>query len=88
MSTLSWYAYQQHMKLSTILKEKNKFCQDISISYCLKRQEILNLLDISSIDKTEADSLIVENESLESVDDAPMLIGLQDMKLLLFQKFL
>lgn len=88
MSTLSWYAYQQHMKLSTILKKKNKFYQDISISYCLKRQEILNLLDISSIDKTEADSLIVENESLESVDDAPMLIGLQDMKLLLFQKFL
>ena len=43
--------------------------QDISISYGLNNQEILNLLDASAIDETEADSSIVENGSFESVDD-------------------
>ena len=51
------------------LKRKNKFYKDISIYYGLNSQEILNLSDISAIDETEADSLIVENESFESVDD-------------------
>ena len=35
----------------------------------LERQEILNLPEVSAIDETEGDSLIVENESFESVDD-------------------
>ena len=45
------------------LKRKNKFYKDISTSYGLNSQEILNLLDLSANDETEADSLIVENES-------------------------
>ena len=51
------------------LKRKNKFYKDISISYGLNSQEILNLSDISAIDETEADSFIVKNEIFESVDD-------------------
>ena len=73
MRTLSQYVHQQYMKLSTISKEKKKFYKDISIFYGLNCQEILNLSDISAIaaiGKTEADNLIVENESSESVDDA------------------
>ena len=51
------------------LKRKKKFYKDISISYGLNNQEILNLSDISAIDETEADSFIVKNEIFESVDD-------------------
>ena len=43
------------------LKRKNKFNEDISISYGLNSQEILNLLDVSATDKSAADNLIVEN---------------------------
>ena len=69
------YVYFEPVHLSAIyeafnyLKRKNKFYKDISISYGLNSQEILNLSDISAIDETEAYSLIVENESFESVDD-------------------
>ena len=67
--------YFEPVRLSAIyevldyLKRKNKFYKDISISYGLNSQKILNLSDIPVIVKTEADSLIVENESFESVDD-------------------
>ena len=69
------YVYFEPVRSSEIyealnyLKRKSKFCKDISISYGLNCQEILNLLDASAIDETEADSSIVENESFESVDD-------------------
>ena len=69
MCILSQYVHQQYMKLSTISKEKNKFYKDISISYGLNSKEILNLSNIPAIDETEADRLIVENKSFESVDD-------------------
>ena len=51
------------------LKRKDKFYKNISISYGLNNQEILNLSDILATDEIEADSLIVENDSFESVDD-------------------
>ena len=69
MSNLSQYVHHHYMKLSTISKRKNKFCKDISISYGLNSQKILNLSDIPVIVKIEADSLIVEIGSFESVDD-------------------
>ena len=50
------------------LKRKNKFYKDITISYGLNCQEILNLPHISAIDETEADSLIVENKRFEPAD--------------------
>ena len=46
------------------LKRKNKFYEDISISYDLNCQEILNLPDISAIGETVENSSVVENESL------------------------
>ena len=51
------------------LKRKSNLYKDISISYGLSSQELLNLLDVSAIEETEADSSIVENESFVSVDD-------------------
>ena len=51
------------------LKRKNNFYKDIFIFYGLNSEEILNLLDASAIYKTESDSLIVANESFESMDD-------------------
>ena len=69
------YVYFQPVRPSAMyealnyLKRKNKFYKDISISYGLNSQEILNLLDISATDETEADRLIAENESFESADD-------------------
>ena len=68
MCTLSQYIHQQY-ELLNYLKGKNKFYKDISISYGLNSQEMLNLSDSSAINETEADSLIVENESFESVND-------------------
>ena len=70
------YAYFEQARPSAIyealnyLKRKNKFYEDISISYGLNSQEILNLPDISVIGETAANSSVVENESFESVDDA------------------
>ena len=61
------YVYFEPVRSSGIyealsyLKGKNKFYKDISISYGLNSQEILNLPDASAIDETEVDSLIVEN---------------------------
>ena len=68
MSTLS-HASSSNIKALNYLKRKNKFYEDISTSYSLNGQEILNLSDISEIYETQADSLIVENKSFESVDD-------------------
>ena len=49
MCTLSQYFHQQYTKLATSPK-KNHFFKDISISYGLNSQEILNLSDASAID--------------------------------------
>ena len=56
---LPWAIYEA----LNYLKRKSKFYRDISIYYGLNSQEILNLLDVSAIDETEADSSIAENES-------------------------
>ena len=70
------YVYFEPVRPSVIyealnyLKRKNKFYKDISISYGLNSQEILNLSDASEVDETKANSSIVGNESLESVDDS------------------
>ena len=50
-------------------QKKNNYCEDISISYGLNSQELLNLSDVSAINETTADSLIGENECFESVND-------------------
>ena len=68
MCTLRQYFLQQYMTLSTTQKKK-QVLQDISISYGLSSQEILNLSDISANDETEGDNLIAENENFESADD-------------------
>ena len=49
MCTLSQYVHQQY-ELLNYLKRKNKFYKDISISYGLNSQEMLNLSDSSAID--------------------------------------
>ena len=49
---------------------------------------MLNLPDISATDETAENSSIVENESFESVYDPLNALGLQDMRLPLFQKSL
>ena len=69
------YAYFEPVRPSAVyealnyLKRKNSFYEDISISYGLNSQEILNLPDISAIGETAENSSVVENESFESVDD-------------------
>ena len=55
-------------KALNYLKRKNKSFENIFISYGSNIQKILNLLDVTAIDETAADSSIVENESFESVD--------------------
>ena len=68
------YVYFQSVRPSAIyealnhLKRKSKFYEDISISYGLNSQKILNLSDVSATDETEGESSIAENESFESVD--------------------
>ena len=55
-------------KALNYLKRKNKFFENIFISYGLNIQKLLNLSDVTAIDETAADSSIIENESFESVD--------------------
>ena len=68
-------AYFEQVRPSAIyealnyLRRKNKFYENIFISYGLNSQDILNLPDISAIGETAEKSSIVENESFESVDD-------------------